>query len=87
MLVATGMHITYGHKMDATSPTAYEPILSRSMTATETSITTDTITTTTINTLLQAEEDESTPLMVRSEPAVDSGKNLIFKKKIFYVNY
>ncbi len=76
MLLATGMHVSYGHKldltMDETTPTAYEPILSRTTT------TTDIITTTTINTSLSP-EDESTPLIVRSERPVDSGKILFLK--------
>jgi len=53
--------------MDETTPTAYEPILSRTTT-----------TTTTINASLPA-EDESTPLIVRSEQPVDSGKILFLK--------
>jgi hypothetical protein len=80
MLLATGMHVSYGHKhdltMDETTPTAYEPILSRT--------TTTTTTTTTINTSLSA-EDESTPLIVRSEQPVDSGK-ILFLKNVFF-NY
>jgi len=77
------MHVASGHKhdstMDETTPTGFEPILTRTTTTTaiETALTTDTITTTTINTSLPA-EDESTPLIVRPERPVDSGKNFLF---------
>jgi hypothetical protein len=71
------MHIFYGHKhdlnMDEVPPTAYEPILSRTTTETET----NTVTTATASTLIPA-EDETAPLIVRPERAVDSGKNFIF---------
>lgn len=73
------MHISYGHrydlKMDDVPSTGdYEPILSRTTTATATSITTNTATTTTIETSLPT-EDENTPLVTQPTRAVDSGKN------------
>jgi hypothetical protein len=93
MLLATGMHAAYGHKhdltMDETTPTGYEPILTRTTTTTtaiETALTTDTITTTTINTSVPA-EDESTPLIVRPERPVDSGKIFFFKFFKIILNY
>ncbi|CAF3708092.1 unnamed protein product [Rotaria sordida] len=78
ILVATGLHIAYGHKHDLTmddTPTAtYEPILSRT-TTTETAplITTDTTTAATINTSqIESSVDEETPLVSRPRSAVDS---------------
>jgi hypothetical protein len=72
------MHIIYGHKhdlkMEEILPTTHEPILSRTTTTDiETSVTTHATTTTTINTSLLA-DDETTPLIVRPERPVDTGK-------------
>lgn len=84
ILLATGLHITYGHRHDLVlDENGYEPVDSQTVTATETSMTTDTVTTTTVNTSLLA-EDETAPLIYRTEPAVDSGKILF---RLFFTNF
>jgi hypothetical protein len=79
ILLATGMHIAYGHKhdlkMDDVSPIASETLWSRTTSAI------------TINTSLPANpidereqstaSDEVTPLVTRSDQAVDSGRKTI----------
>lgn len=77
ILLATGLHIAYGHrhglKLEESHSDGDEQIDSQTITAIDTSITTNTVTTTTVNTSLPA-EDETAPLIYRTEPAVDSGK-------------
>jgi hypothetical protein len=83
ILLATGLHIAYGHRHDfkfngETNPTGYESISTRT---TEATATTETVTTTTVNTSLP-EEDENAPLIARTQPPVDSGK-IFSLKNIF----
>ena len=77
IFLATGLNTAYGRrhdpKLEESRSNDDEPIVSRMITATDTSITTNTVTTSTVNTLLPA-EDETAPLIYRTEAAVDSGK-------------
>lgn len=80
ILAATSLHAIYGHRFDVNLevvPTPdHETIVERTITATDSSVTTETVTTAIINTTI-SEDDESTPLIIRPKPAIDSGRTLI----------
>ena len=96
ILLATGIHITYGHKHDLKkknpSTAGYEPIISQTITeAIEDLTETNTDHTTTVNTSLHEnpvdEQDESTPLISQPQRATNSSNfSIVFHFKVNF-NY
>jgi len=89
IVAATSLHVIYGRRFDANLQIVPSPD-QETITATDSSITTETVTTATINTTTSGDDDdddESTPLVVKAKPAVDTVAQTLVGSSSLIANY